>query len=301
MEIPFEEIRAMNRAQGQSSPGESRRPLLTDAPDWFNRARTRTNQQPVFQPVVYQPRPVPLPEITLATRFAAAPWWLRPKSTLIRVLPLIALPLVFGIGYWSRGIVRETVPETAIDARDADDLVSTSRPEAISQQPVMPRTVPPAADHAPAHEVDVARNNTQPAPGMRMPREIDPRFGIGHDPSRSIDAAITQNPDKSRDVLLADVESPQTLDGFSLKRPVFVREAAAEVIRPIHTWFETAAEEKPCATGTCPLPVARLDRRLNTALEWSPTPQAAAEQAEREGKLVFLIHVSGNFAQPGFT
>jgi hypothetical protein len=30
-------------------------------------------------------------------------------------------------------------------------------------------------------------------------------------------------------------------------------------------------------------------------------PEAAAAQANRDGKLVFLIHVSGNFAQPGFT
>jgi hypothetical protein len=73
------------------------------------------------------------------------------------------------------------------------------------------------------------------------------------------------------------------------------------VVRPVRAWFATATQEGECATGSCPAPVARLDRKLNTALEWSSSPEAAAEQAAREGKLVFLIHVSGNFAQPGFT
>ena len=44
-----------------------------------------------------------------------------------------------------------------------------------------------------------------------------------------------------------------------------------------------------------------INRSLNTALTWAKSPAEAAEQANREGKLVFLIHVSGNFEDPGFT
>jgi hypothetical protein len=47
--------------------------------------------------------------------------------------------------------------------------------------------------------------------------------------------------------------------------------------------------------------VCAVDRSLNTALTWAKSPAAASEQARKEGKLVFVIHVSGNFEDPGFT
>ena len=47
--------------------------------------------------------------------------------------------------------------------------------------------------------------------------------------------------------------------------------------------------------------VCAVDRSLNTALTWAKSPGAASEQARKERKLVFLIHVSGNFEDPGFT
>ena len=47
--------------------------------------------------------------------------------------------------------------------------------------------------------------------------------------------------------------------------------------------------------------VCAVDRSLNTALTWAKSPGEASEQARQEGKLVFLIHVSGNFEDPGFT
>lgn len=43
------------------------------------------------------------------------------------------------------------------------------------------------------------------------------------------------------------------------------------------------------------------DRKLQTALDWSLSVSDAALEATEEGKLVFLIHVSGNFESPGFT
>lgn len=43
------------------------------------------------------------------------------------------------------------------------------------------------------------------------------------------------------------------------------------------------------------------DHKLNTAITWAQSGNDAAQQAEEEKKLVFLIHVSGNFEMPGFT
>lgn len=43
------------------------------------------------------------------------------------------------------------------------------------------------------------------------------------------------------------------------------------------------------------------DRTLDTAIHWETSVRQAAEKAQREGKLVFVIHVSGDFEDPEFT
>ena len=50
-----------------------------------------------------------------------------------------------------------------------------------------------------------------------------------------------------------------------------------------------------------PPPVTRELRTLGTALEWAETPDQALQLAREQGKLVFLIQVSGNFAREEFT
>ena len=43
------------------------------------------------------------------------------------------------------------------------------------------------------------------------------------------------------------------------------------------------------------------DRKLGTEITWAESPDAAWREAREEGKLVFLIQVSGNFARQEFT
>lgn len=38
-----------------------------------------------------------------------------------------------------------------------------------------------------------------------------------------------------------------------------------------------------------------------TSIEWEGSPSAAAKRAAEEKKLVFVLHVSGNFEDPDFT
>ena len=38
-----------------------------------------------------------------------------------------------------------------------------------------------------------------------------------------------------------------------------------------------------------------------TTIDFVDTPAQAAKQAKKEGKLVFVLHVSGNFEDPRFT
>jgi hypothetical protein len=91
---------------------------------------------------------------------------------------------------------------------------------------------------------------------------------------------------------------PRGVDQFALSPPA--SEIAAPFILPKKPWFALAdvtIEEPASDSGA----YCAANRSLNTAITWSKSPAEAAEQARREGKLVFLIHVSGNFEDPGFT
>lgn len=61
-----------------------------------------------------------------------------------------------------------------------------------------------------------------------------------------------------------------------------------------------------CTQADCSAPgsgeqATDADRKLGTAITWMPTPDAAWHAAVDEGKLVFMIQVSGNFARQEFT
>jgi hypothetical protein len=51
-------------------------------------------------------------------------------------------------------------------------------------------------------------------------------------------------------------------------------------------------EEKVCRPPTS---------LLGTAVQFVDNPAAAARTAARENKLLYVLHVSGNFEDPGFT
>ncbi len=78
--------------------------------------------------------------------------------------------------------------------------------------------------------------------------------------------------------------------------------AAAPFVLPEKPWFAladlTLAEPESCSGAAR---VCSANRSLDTALTWAKSPAEAADKASRDGKLVFLIHVSGNFEDPGFT
>jgi hypothetical protein len=215
-------------------------------------------------------------------------------------LSLVALPSVFGIGYWMRSL-----PE----ARNRD--ATRSEPGADMTNIVGDKSSLDAGtksmDLASARE---AVSTTPNEHGSLDPHQHPMDMQTSEQGSAFLDStlpnpAIVALPVDRADHKVVLSPSRATSDdfaaGFSLKTPGQVRQISAEVLKPTSTWFDIAANDGACATGTCPAPVRNLDRKLNTAINWSAMPEAAAAQANRDGKLVFLIHVSGNFAQPGFT
>jgi hypothetical protein len=47
--------------------------------------------------------------------------------------------------------------------------------------------------------------------------------------------------------------------------------------------------------------VCRPTQKLGTTIDFLPTPADAVAQAAEQHKLVFLLHISGNFEESGFT
>ena len=83
-----------------------------------------------------------------------------------------------------------------------------------------------------------------------------------------------------------------------------VVENALKVALPTKSAPETKTAAGPgssppavCEDGTC----TETMKSHGTELQWAESPAAAYQMAGVQNKLVFLIHVSGNFEIPGFT
>ncbi|MGI9472295.1 MAG: hypothetical protein ACR2NZ_12210 [Rubripirellula sp.] len=66
---------------------------------------------------------------------------------------------------------------------------------------------------------------------------------------------------------------------------------------PLASMSQSNSAPATCDDGTC---TETLESH-GTTLKWAETPAAAYQMAGVQKKLVFLIHVSGNFEIPGFT
>jgi hypothetical protein len=289
----FEETRAMNRTQENASSFGPVRPLVPDAPDWFNRARDFANRRPNFRSL---PEPPPPPRRSRPRADSSIRFHDRP---LVLVMSLVALPLVVGIVLGLRDRARDD-RDTAGRSADAarQDVVTDDTGREHGTKPVE-LAVAQTTDGAVRRDTELFDQNRN----STTPQSDQPGFDARDSkPSKTVQVTLPgDRGEPNRALGPSRVTGDDLAGGFSLKRPGQIRHISAEVLRPASPWFDISANDGACTTGTCPAPIRNLDRKLNTALTWSPTPEAAGSEAERDGKLVFLIHVSGNFAQPGFT
>ena len=59
--------------------------------------------------------------------------------------------------------------------------------------------------------------------------------------------------------------------------------------------------ERPGTPAKAPKDEGAACGSHGTTIDFVDTPAQAAKQAKKEGKLVFVLHVSGNFEDPRFT
>jgi hypothetical protein len=173
------------------------------------------------------------------------------------------------------GAHRSVAPVPALGA-DAAPTTQSGRAETVDTKPTnKPLEPAPAGNRALAVSIDGSSETSRQPTTERSPGP----------------PALTAATDR---VL------PGDSDPFKLSPPPV--SMPAPFVLPQNPWFaleDLAIGESESCDGT--QAVCAANRSLNTALTWAKSPAEAAEQARRDGKLVFLIHVSGNFEDPGFT
>jgi hypothetical protein len=87
--------------------------------------------------------------------------------------------------------------------------------------------------------------------------------------------------------------------------PLFVPQSAQPATRTTKLATSgstsTVCTKEGCSPADGEDQAGEADRKLGTTITWMQSPDAASRAATDEGKLVFLIQVSGNFARQEFT
>jgi hypothetical protein len=235
---------------------------------------------PLLPPPV--PPPVASPRVSNEEKRSASLWrWNDRLALVVGGLTLFLLGMVTGrvfgpdVSSEPAGDLVTAVSTTTLNVVATDSTPYTEEvnpPESIactpSAEPIAgPDSSPPAAEAATV----VA---SEPIPTVSTPQPLEQSPAAGSSDPETAPATATTTAGAPA---IISQTSPVSLEG---KVPTIKLLPSTQVC---------AAEKK------------FKDRKLSTALTWAESVQEASQQAEDEQKLVFLIHVSGNFEMPGFT
>jgi hypothetical protein len=199
------------------------------------------------------------------------------------------LCMAFAMGFWVRGLIDGDVGRSArvgpeLAAAGPPATAHLDHPQVVKTERAEPERL--AETQVPTPIVAA----TPPTPPAAAASTKPP-------PHRPLGPVRNQTPAPSvRD----DTPAPAAPQRFVLRQAA--RRASLPFVLPEKPSFALAdlkLDEPEASSQT--EQVCAVDRSLNTALTWAKSPGEASEQARKEGKLVFLIHVSGNFEDPGFT
>ena len=195
------------------------------------------------------------------------------------------LCMAFAMGFWVRGLIDgdkgRSVPARAESVAAGRPATShPDHPPAVRAEQVEPERLAESQAKPPIVAAPPPTPPAQAAPLVAASSKPPPERPVGsvRDQTTTVAAPerfVLDQPDSRTALPFVLPEKPSfALADLKLDEPAACRQT-----------------EQVCA----------VDRSLNTALTWAKSPGAASEQARNEGKLVFVIHVSGNFEDPGFT
>lgn len=245
-----------------------RRRGVPAAPDWFGRGRV----------------PPPLPPETAASGA---------RADCVRDVPAAPPPLPAGTGSGScetgrtgRRWMRVLLP--GLGALSVAAAAVFAVWSAFPEQP-------------PAWEV-LRTAQTRHAEPVAARRPAD----VGERPAQRVGPVAAVRPAGRAAVARAQQAAGEPVPIAAASRP-----AAVVAVAPVRK-VEPPARGSAAAVATSPVAVSHLTQvctpdtcgdlpRLGTALHWVADTNAAAKLAKQQGKLVFVIQVSGNFAREEFT
>lgn len=108
-------------------------------------------------------------------------------------------------------------------------------------------------------------------------------------------------PDRELSKVEAPVNSTPKLDVVSPRQTASVVKASEPPAAEFETEQPVATSQGSAAPVTCSIDSPENMAAHGTALHWANSPGEAVSLARQQSKLVFMIHVSGNFAIPEFT
>jgi hypothetical protein len=207
--------------------------------------------------------------------------WRRPA-----LAAALMVAAAFGIGRWSTS-------HDLIDELANLPQFDTVADQVIGEETQVVEVAAPSAAASPESSPKSV-NSVSAVPVVTAPAIEDSR-----DINAEADSAtvVADTSDKQPDAALAedseikDPEIKQTQVSFALNDAL-----NDEPNDPLLDIVAAANPQAVCKDGKC------LEKRsFGTTLVWAETPDAAAELSQQQGKLVFIVQVSGNFAREEFT
>lgn len=211
----------------------------------------------------------------------------RGQFVLASVLALIAgggWCVAFALGFWVRGLIDGDVGQSA---RAGPESAAVGRP------------VTSHLDHPPMPNADGVEPERPAETPVKTPVVAAPPATPPAEAAPLAAASTKPMPDRPAAPVRDQTPAPAAQERFVLRQAARPTLPFVLPEKPSFALADLKLDE-PAACGPTEQ-VCAVDRSLNTALTWAKSPGEASEQARKEGKLVFLIHVSGNFEDPGFT
>lgn len=249
--------------------------------------RVTTVAPPVLAP------PLPLPLSCQPPPFVVAPPVAEPSAESVNCQPLARSPVnlyVMAVGLTALGVWL-LLFSFALWMRSADEVAAPSGP-AVE---LTPEVLIQSASAAPAQQEDLLGDENPLVTSVPEQRFVQATRAKPEPTTISLTNRRSPERPPTKPLVPTTSKVPPTKNIISRIVSKKLSQNLAQKSDP----FPDGSCKAACTSGVCT--PEKINGTLGTALMWTENVAAANSQAKEEDKLVFLLHVSGNFAREEFT
>lgn len=236
---------------------------------------------------------------TQSARPATTPTGFRYREALIGGAVASLLFFAFSFGFLSRGMLLEPGGPAQVAVANPESLPANEHaaPAATSsrESQIEVPSDEVSSDALPKPPTVLASTDRSEKPKTEPP-------ATGHEPAMAV-AAVSAPAQKPASPPVAARTLPVSLTGLHAKPAA----ASASDMIPARLIGDplglqtAAADGAACENGQCSTPDGPVGRTIGTAVAFADSPAEARAKARDMDRLVMIMHVSGNFENPGFT